>query len=57
MADIPRIQQPYANVTVPQSKAATSKGGDEEEDKVPIGPRSGKMARAALILKGLAGAK
>lgn len=53
MADIPRIQSPYSNVTVPMSQDKL----DDQGVKVPIGPKGGKLARTALILQGLIGSK
>lgn len=59
MADLPRIQQPYPNVTVPPTKAGTSERGVEDinEGQVPVGLKKKKLSRTALILQGLRGAR
>jgi hypothetical protein len=59
MADTPRLQEPYANVTVPMSYDKTNPmiTGIDKAGKVPIGLKSGKMARMELVLRGLVGSK
>jgi hypothetical protein len=59
MADAPRIQQPYANTTVPMSYDKTNpmSVGADKAGKLPTGPRDSKMAQLELILQGLRGAR
>ena len=54
MADIPRLQQPYANTTVPQQYLATQ---DTDDSSVPKGRNVGKVSQAQLALEGLIGSR
>ncbi len=53
MADIPRIRQPYANITVPTA----TEGKTKPIEKLPTGSKDSKPARMDVILRGLIGAK
>jgi hypothetical protein len=53
MADTPRLQEPYANVTVPTA----DEGKNKPAKKVPAGPKTSKPARLDLIMQGLIGAR
>jgi hypothetical protein len=55
MADQPRIQQPFANITPVVSYSPGDPVNTPNPDGVPKGKQAGKVSRAQLAIQGLAG--